>query len=346
MASPSSPPSLAVDPNNLPPAISARALADLLQKSPEGGNKDKDVCILDGSWFMPNAGRDGRAEFLRGPRIPTSAFFDVAGVCDRETDLPHMLPTAAAFAAAADRLGIRGLETPVVVFDRAGVFSAPRVWWTFRVFGHRNVSVLDGGLPAWQRAGLPLEEGPASAEAADAPAEAAAAAAAAGARSSPAASYPAALQRHLLRDLRQVRELVAGGCEAAALVDARGAARFSGAAPEPRPGLPSGSIPGSSNCPYDSLLDGETKALKDPAEVRSILGRAGFGAAAPEGAGGAVGARGAVATCGTGVTASVLAWACAASGLRGDVAVYDGSWSEWGSLEDTPKATGGGVKNA
>ena len=215
---------------------------------------------------------------------------------------------------------------------------------------NNSISVLDGGLPAWQSAGLPLEEGAVSEENAksvDAPAEAAASFATetGSPSSSPPPRYPASLQRHLLRDLSQIRELSASGSSASeALVDARSRARFQGTGPEPRPGLPSGSIPGSTNCPYDSVLDPETKKLKEPKEVRSILGRAGFeGEDDEEGKEGKEKKkekkRGAVATCGTGVTASVLAWACAASGLRDDVAVYDGSWSEWASLEDTPKAT-------
>lgn len=124
----------AVDPNNLPAAISASELADLLLQS---NNKDQAI-VLDGSWFMPNVGRDGRGEFISGPRIPSSRFFDVARVCDAASPLPHMLPSARAFASAADALGIASPETPVVVYDRAGIFSAPRVWWTFRVFGHKK----------------------------------------------------------------------------------------------------------------------------------------------------------------------------------------------------------------
>ena len=200
--------------------------------------------------------------------------------------------------------------------------------------------MLDGGLPAWQSEGLPLEQGGVSEESVDAPAKAAAIA---GADASSSPRYPASLQRHLVRDLQQIRELVSGGCESAALVDARAAGRFAGTAPELRPGLPSGSIPDSSNCPYDSLLEEKTKKLKGLQEVRSILEKAGFEGEEGGGGGGkSTKKKGAVATCGTGVTASVLAWAAAASGLRGDVAVYDGSWSEWGSLEDTPKATAAG----
>lgn len=200
--------------------------------------------------------------------------------------------------------------------------------------------MLDGGLPAWQAGGFPLEEGALTGDdAAVAAVDAAASAVAAEASSPSPRKYPASLQKSLVRDLAAIREIVASASassssssKAVAMADARSAGRFEGTAPEPRPGLPSGHIPGSKSCPYDSVLDAETKTkLRDAAEVRSILEeKAGFGKTSTSN----------IATCGTGVTASVLAWASAACGLSDDVAVYDGSWSEWGSLEDTPKATG------
>ena len=257
-----------------------------------------DLRVLDGTWHMPQLKRDPRAEFAQA-HIPGAAFFDIDAIADHSTTLPHMLPDAATFARAVGALGV-GSGDRVVVYDVRGVISAARVWWTLRAFGHDAVAVLDGGLRKWRAEGRPVETG--------APAPA-------------ARAFKATARPELVRDLAAMRANIAS--RAAQVLDARSAGRFAGTEPEPRAGLRGGHIPGSLNLPYDSLYRADG-TLKPPGELRAALQGAGLDLA-----------RAVVTTCGSGVTASVLALALYLVGRR-DVAVYDGSWSEWGGRPDTP----------
>ena len=257
-----------------------------------------DLRVVDGSWHMPQLKRDARAEFVAA-HIPGAVFFDIDAIADHTTDLPHMLPDPATFGRAVGALGI-GNGDRVVVYDVRGVVSAARVWWTFRAFGHDAVAVLDGGLRKWRAEGRPVESG--------VPAPT-------------ARTFTAALRPELVRGLDAMRANLAS--RVAQVLDARSAGRFAGTEPEPRPGLRGGHIPGSLNLPYDSLYR-EDGTLKSSDELRAALETAGVDLARPV-----------VTTCGSGVTASVLALALFLVG-RPDVAVYDGSWSEWGGRPDTP----------
>jgi thiosulfate/3-mercaptopyruvate sulfurtransferase len=257
-----------------------------------------DLRVVDGSWHMPQLNRDPRGEFAAA-HIPGALFFDIDAVADHTTDLPHMLPDAAAFAAAVGALGV-GSGDRVVVYDVRGVVSAARVWWTFRAFGHDAVAVLDGGLRKWRAEGRPVETG------VPLPAP----------RSFEARPRPA-----LVRDLEAMRANLATRTDQ--VLDARSPGRFWGTEAEPRPGLRGGHIPGSLNLPYDTLYRADG-TLKSPDELQVALRAAGIDLARPV-----------VTTCGSGVTASVLALALYLVGRR-DVAVYDGSWSEWGGRPDTP----------
>ncbi|HTO10199.1 MAG TPA: 3-mercaptopyruvate sulfurtransferase [Candidatus Binatia bacterium] len=259
---------------------------------------EHDLRVLDGTWHMPQLKRDARAEFAQA-HIPGAAFFDIDAIADHSTNLPHMLPDAGTFAAAVGALGI-GSGDRVVVYDVRGVISAARVWWTFRAFGHDAVGVLDGGLRKWRAEGRAVESGT--------PAPA-------------ARAFTATLRPELVRDLDAVRANI--GSRAAQMLDARSAGRFAGTEPEPRAGLRGGHIPGSLNLPYDTLYR-EDGTLKAPDELRGAFQSAGLDLGRPV-----------VTTCGSGVTASVLALALYLAGRR-DVAVYDGSWSEWGGRPDTP----------
>jgi thiosulfate/3-mercaptopyruvate sulfurtransferase len=263
---------------------------------------DPAVQVVDATWYMPGEAGSGAADYVAG-HIPGAAFFDIDAIADQASALPHMLPTPRAFAEAAGRLGLRR-EATVVVYDNRALFSAPRVWWTLRAMGFPQVVVLDGGLGKWRAEGRPVESAPA------APA--------------PNPLRPA-FRPELVRDLAAVRACLADA--SAQLVDARGAPRFRGEAPEPRPGVRSGHMPGARNVHYAALTNPDG-TLKGAAELRAVFEAAGVDLAAPI-----------VTTCGSGVTAAVLALALARLG-REDVPIYDGSWSEWGGRSDTPVETG------
>lgn len=291
------------------PLISVHWLKDRLD--------DDNIRILDASWHMPNQNRDPRAEYQK-ERIPGAQLFDVDAVADTESDLPHMLPSEAAFAAAADALGITN-DSHVILYDRAGIFSAPRVWWTFKAFGHESVSVLDGGFPAWAAADLPIDRQPVPEDRLQAAGNAA--------RSPPATcSYRAHLNEDLVRTAQQVKANI--DSKQAAVADARPPGRFDGSSPEPRPGIPSGHIPGSVNVPFPLLLSTDGR-YRPPEELQKVFEDAGVDLSKPV-----------ITSCGTGVTASVLALALQTLPQPPPaVSVYDGSWTEWGARSDLPKAT-------
>ncbi|MBI3276042.1 MAG: 3-mercaptopyruvate sulfurtransferase, partial [Methylocystis sp.] len=266
----------AIDPETL--FVSTRWLADHLEAP--------DLVVFDASWHLPGAGRDAHAEYCAG-HIPGAAFFDIDGVADRATDLPHMLPDPVAFSAAMRKLGF-GDGMRAVIYDSAGLFSAPRAWWTLRTFGVGDVSVLEGGLPQWQAEGRPLEDG--------APLR--------GPR-----HFTARLDHGLVADAADVEKALGDGW--AQVVDVRSAERFRGQAPEPRPGVRSGHMPGAANLPFAQLVAGGR--LKSPAHLEQIFAAAGIDPQRPV-----------IASCGSGLTAAILSLALATAGRRPAI-VYDGS---------------------
>ncbi len=262
-----------------------------------------DVRVVDASYYLPHEGLDPRAEF-EAHHIPGAVFFDIDDIADTTGDLPHMLPSPEKFSSRVRKLGL-GDGVRIVVYDQRGIWSAPRVWWTFRHFGHEDVTVLDGGLPKWLAEGRAVEDGPGRAVERHFTA-----------RSN---SFMVRDRDQMLANLKSRREQV---------LDARGRGRFEGTEPEPRPALRAGHIPHSRNLPHGELLDPATGTMRPADETRRHFEAAGIHMRRPV-----------TTTCGSGITAAVLALGLHLAGHR-DVAVYDGSWAEWGLPGDTPVDTG------
>ncbi|WP_343315995.1 3-mercaptopyruvate sulfurtransferase [Brucella sp. BE17] len=259
------------------------------------------IAIVDASWYLPTAGREGHAEY-DAAHIPGAVFFDQDLIADKASGLPHTLPSPALFAQHVGAMGITADET-VVVYDGPGLFSAPRVWWMFRIMGAKNVVVLDGGFDGWKAAGYQVTNEPT--------------------KIAPTLFSPN-FNKSAVVDFVEMQEIVTE--RRSQIADARGAGRFTGQEAEPREGMRSGHMPGARNVPVTTLA--QNGELKDLESLRKIFAEAGVDLTRPV-----------VTSCGSGVTAAVITLALASLGHE-DNRLYDGSWSEWGSRQHTPVVTG------
>lgn len=254
-----------------------------------------DVVVVDGSWYLPNLNRNARAEYEEG-HIPGAVFFDIDAIADTSQNLPHMLPSPEEFAREMGRMGI-GDGARIVIYDGAGLFSAPRVWWTFRTMGARDVVILEGGAPRWRAEDRPWTDDVTQRR---------------------PTNFTARMDHGAVASLADIKAYLSS--QKVQIVDARPADRFRGDAPEPRPGLKSGHMKGAKNVPFSLVAaDG---ALKTPAEIEQAFRTAGVDLDRPI-----------VTSCGSGVSAAILSLALESTG-RSAKALYDGSWAEWGGRDD------------
>jgi thiosulfate/3-mercaptopyruvate sulfurtransferase len=256
-----------------------------------------DTVILDATYYLPDENKNAHALF-ESAHIPGAIFFDIDKIADTRSGLPHMLPTPDGFGEMVGQLGIAN-RSNIIVYDQRGIFSSARAWWMFRVFGHEKIAVLDGGLPAWLAEGRPVSD-----------------------QATPSApkTFIASYHAQKVRDIVAVLSNVTSRAEI--VLDARAAGRFDGTVPEPRPGMKSGHIPGAKSLPFSTLLD--QGKMRSQQQLREIFAGLGVNQSSEI-----------VTSCGSGVTAAVITLALAVAGLP-EGAIYDGSWSEWGSRTDLP----------